>query len=119
MEERSVLADASDDLAALIVGGVLVVLGGVLLLMSRRAYRRRDLRAAAVAGSPPFEARRILTSGRVDTNRERWLAARALVKIRLYRAGRMLNAMIEGADSQPSRHWNRKSDSTVEQREKN
>jgi hypothetical protein len=49
-------------------------------------------RAAAVAASPVFEARRLLSSRRVQTARERLLAAVALVRIRMYRASRMLAA---------------------------
>ena len=64
-------------------------------------------RAMAVAGSPLFEALRILTSRRVATRRERWMAASILVRIRLYRAGRMLAALGGGGIVDASRSWNR------------
>jgi glycosyltransferase involved in cell wall biosynthesis len=63
--------------------------------------------AAAVAASPLFEARRILTSRRVSTPGERVSAAVALIKIRLYRAGRMLFALIGDRRVRSSREWNR------------
>lgn len=64
-------------------------------------------RAAAVAASPVFEARRLLTSSRVQTARERLLAAAALVRIRMYRAHRMLSALRGGTGVDASRQWNR------------
>ena len=63
--------------------------------------------AAAMAGSPLFEARRILTSRRVATGRERLAAAVTLVGIRLYRAGRMMSAVLGGTVGRSSRDWNR------------
>ena len=47
------------------------------------------IRSLAVAASPILEARRILGSPRISGARQRWLAARALVRVRLYRARRM------------------------------
>jgi glycosyltransferase involved in cell wall biosynthesis len=64
-------------------------------------------RAAAVAASPVFEARRILTSARVKTTRERLLAAGVLIKLRLYRASIMVGALFGGAAASSSRVWNR------------
>lgn len=64
-------------------------------------------RTAAVAGSPLFEARRIMTSPRVATARERLSAAAALIRIRLYRASRMLAVLIGGTSARSSRGWNR------------
>jgi glycosyltransferase involved in cell wall biosynthesis len=64
-------------------------------------------RAAAVAASPLFEARRLLTSRRVETARERLLAAGVLVRLRLYRAHRMLSALRGGTGIDASRQWNR------------
>lgn len=63
--------------------------------------------AVAVAGSPIFEARRIVASPRVTSHYERWLAALVLVRIRLYRAGRMLAALAGRPIVHSSRHWNR------------
>lgn len=63
--------------------------------------------AVAVAGSPIFEARRIVASRRVTSHYERWLAALVLVRIRLYRAGRMLAALVGRPIVHSSRHWNR------------
>lgn len=63
--------------------------------------------ALAVAGSPIFEARRILASRRVTSHHERWLAALVLVRIRLYRAGRMLAALAGRPIVHSSRNWNR------------
>jgi GT2 family glycosyltransferase len=64
-------------------------------------------RTVAVAGSPLFEARRILTSPRVATRRERLSAAVALVRIRMYRASRMLAALVGQTSARASRDWNR------------
>jgi GT2 family glycosyltransferase len=64
--------------------------------------------AVAVAGSPIFEARRIVASRRVASHYERWLAALVLVRIRLYRAGRMLAALAGRPIVHSSRHWNRR-----------
>ncbi|MFW6028458.1 MAG: glycosyltransferase family 2 protein, partial [bacterium] len=64
-------------------------------------------RAAAVAGSPLFEARRIVTSRRVGTGRERLSAAVALVRIRMYRASIMVGALLGSASARSSRVWNR------------
>lgn len=65
-------------------------------------------RTAAVAGSPLFEARRLLTSPRVATKRERLSAAVALVRIRMYRSRRMLAALVGRTKAARSSHqWNR------------
>ena len=61
------------------------------------------LRAFAVAVSPAFEVRRILTSARVSTWRERRLAALVLIRIRLYRAVRMLKLLLNGVDTNSSK----------------
>jgi GT2 family glycosyltransferase len=71
-------------------------------------------RAAAVAASPLLEAPRLLASRRVETSRERLLAAGVLVRIRLYRAGCMLSALRGGTGTQASRQWNRSPDAAVE-----
>lgn len=68
----------------------------------------------AVAVSPLLEARRILTSRRVSTIRERRDAALALLRIRLYRAGRMLSALIGGRAAGSSGAWNRAHSKQVE-----
>lgn len=64
-------------------------------------------RAAAVAASPLYEVRRLLTSRRVETARERPLAACVLVRIRMYRAHRMLAVLLRERDSWAARAWNR------------
>jgi glycosyltransferase involved in cell wall biosynthesis len=63
--------------------------------------------SAAVAVSPLFELRRIVTSHRVATRRERMSAAVAVVRIRMYRASRMLAALLGHASARASRDWNR------------
>jgi glycosyltransferase involved in cell wall biosynthesis len=65
------------------------------------------LRALAVAASPAFEVRRILTSARVSTGRECRHAALVLIRIRLYRAARMLKLLLKGRDTDSSKSWNR------------
>jgi glycosyltransferase involved in cell wall biosynthesis len=64
-------------------------------------------RAAAVAASPVFEARRLLSSRRVQTARERLLAAGVLIRLRLYRASMMVGALFGGASAGSSQAWNR------------
>jgi glycosyltransferase involved in cell wall biosynthesis len=62
------------------------------------------LRALAVAASPVFEARRIVTSARVSTWRERRLTALVLIRIRLYRAARMVKLLLKGVPVRTT--WN-------------
>jgi glycosyltransferase involved in cell wall biosynthesis len=62
------------------------------------------LRALAVAGSPLFEARRIVASARVSTWRERRLAALVVIRMRLYRAARMVKLLLKGVPAR--RSWN-------------
>ena len=62
--------------------------------------------ALAVAVSPPFEVRRIMTSGRVGHWKDRLQAARALVRIRLRRARKMLELAIRGKKAGSSESWN-------------
>ena len=64
--------------------------------------------AVAVAGSPLIEVRRILSSHRVTSWHERWLAATAMTRIRFYRARVMTGALLGGAAARASRRWNRK-----------
>lgn len=66
---------------------------------------RWAFRALGVAASPVFEIRRILTSSRASTWRDRRLAILGLIRIRLYRACRMLMVLWKGA-SVSSRSWN-------------
>ena len=63
--------------------------------------------AVAVAGSPLFEMWRILSSRRVATWRERWLATIAMTRIRFYRARVMIVALFGGSAAGASRGWNR------------
>jgi glycosyltransferase involved in cell wall biosynthesis len=65
------------------------------------------VRALAVACSPVLEIGRLLTSRRVSSWRERWLAAMALVNIRAYRSRRMLKLLVGRAEPAASRSWNR------------
>jgi GT2 family glycosyltransferase len=62
----------------------------------------------AMAASPVGEIPRILTSDRVSTARERRRAFRGLVAIRLYRARRMLRALLDDRGRTGSTEWNRK-----------
>jgi len=63
--------------------------------------------AVAVLGSPLFELLRIVGSDRVGTWRERGLAAVAVIKIRAYRARRMLGVLAGSEHLQPKSQWNR------------
>ena len=60
----------------------------------------------AVAASPVLEVKRILTSPRISTWRERCLAALVLIRIRMYRARKMLELLIRGKRANASRAWN-------------
>ena len=65
------------------------------------------LRSLAVAVSPLFEIVRILRSERVSGVRERWLAFVCLVRVRLYRAGKMVALAFEYDSQRLARTWNR------------
>src|SRR5262249_5672033 len=73
--------------------------------MSGRA--RWVMRALAVAVSPITEVPRILGSTRVASARERFLAMLALIRIRLYRARRMLELISREEKTSSSKSWNR------------
>jgi GT2 family glycosyltransferase len=62
--------------------------------------------AIAVALSPAFELHRIATSSRVRTMRDRFLATTALIRIRLYRAQKMITGAISDS-RRGSQSWNR------------
>lgn len=64
-------------------------------------------RAVAVAGSPIFELYTLATSTRVMSPYERWLALLCLVRIRLYRAGRMATLAVRANGHEISGAWNR------------
>ncbi len=59
----------------------------------------------AVAASGILDARKVMTSNRVTTLRERALASHVLLQIRLYRAGRMASQLVNPDYS--SKKWNR------------
>jgi GT2 family glycosyltransferase len=65
------------------------------------------LRAGLIAVSPLAEMPRILGSHRLTTTRDRLLAIIGLVRIRLYRARRMLAALLDPRLRTANRHWNR------------
>lgn len=65
-------------------------------------------KAIAIALSPPLEVPRILLCGRIDTPRDRLLAFACLVRVRLYRARRMI-ALAAGAGPTAGA-WNRDAD---------
>jgi glycosyltransferase involved in cell wall biosynthesis len=65
------------------------------------------IRALAVGMSPIVEVRRILTSRRVSTTREKCMAMLVLIRIRLYRAGQMLNRLLNRMPTEMSAGWNR------------
>jgi len=77
-----------------------------------RAQRLSTLRwlarAIAVAGSPVFDMRTLLSSPRVSGPRERLLAFFCLVAIRLYRAHRMVGVLLRDDGAATLRGWNRK-----------
>jgi GT2 family glycosyltransferase len=64
-------------------------------------------RALAVALSPLPDLRRILRSERMSGARNRALAAIALVRIRLWRAARMLRVAAASTDASGAHAWNR------------
>jgi glycosyltransferase involved in cell wall biosynthesis len=64
-------------------------------------------RALAIAASPAGELHRIMFSDRLRGARQRLLALTCLVRVRLYRAGKMLRVLARG-DRSPEHTWNRK-----------
>ena len=60
----------------------------------------------AVLGSPVLEARRLITSRRVSTWQERYLAAFVLTRIRIYRARKMFEMLVRGKSASASKAWN-------------
>jgi len=77
-------------------------------------YRKRPfwrlrwiIYALAVAVSPMFEIRRILTSPRVPAFRDKGLALRCLVLIRPYRVWRMFSRLFDGNLVSGNKDWNR------------
>lgn len=76
---------------------------------TKRFGRLRWLaRAVAVAGSPLFEIPRVLRSDRVSGARARGLAFLCLLRLRLYRAARMIELLFRGNSASMSGAWNRK-----------
>jgi GT2 family glycosyltransferase len=65
------------------------------------------LRAAAVAASPLAEIGPLLATRRIAGPRQRLGALGVLVRIRLYRAGRMLRALVAAEARQGGLGWNR------------
>ena len=63
--------------------------------------------ALAVALSPIFELRRILMSSRLSTFRDKCLAAVGLIRVRFYRAWRMLLRLYSSDLSSGNSTWNR------------
>jgi glycosyltransferase involved in cell wall biosynthesis len=64
-------------------------------------------RALLIACSPIFELWRIMSSERISSWRERWLAAIAVSRIRAYRSRRMLEMAFGRGQTRSSRSWNR------------
>ncbi|WP_027576974.1 glycosyltransferase family 2 protein [Bradyrhizobium sp. WSM1743] len=64
-------------------------------------------RAIAVAGSPIFELKTVVSSPRVSGSYQRILALLCLIAIRLYRGGRMVGVLLRGDGRQISGEWNR------------
>lgn len=64
-------------------------------------------RAVAIAGSPLFELRTVVTSDRIEGGWARLLAFLCLTRIRLYRARRMLQVLLRGDGRAISGSWNR------------
>ena len=62
---------------------------------------------AAMALSPGLEIIRIVRSERISGIRERYLAFTVLVRIRLFRAVRMLELLVKGGRASRSGRWNR------------
>src|SRR5262249_36129275 len=65
------------------------------------------MRSLAVAASPITEMPRILASMRVSSARARFLAMVALIRIRLYRARKMLELISREEKTSSSKSWNR------------
>ena len=78
------------------------------LMQTRDNWRLRWLlRALAVAASPVLASKEVFSSDRVCGVRERWRALICLVRIRSYRAGRMLQILGGVAGSNFLASWNR------------
>ncbi|GAB5373589.1 MAG: hypothetical protein AcusKO_00510 [Acuticoccus sp.] len=81
----------------------------------RAATARWLARAAAVALSPAAHLLEVVRSDRLSTARQRLLAMRCLVRIRAYRAARMVAlASANGAAKNAAARWNRVETPTVE-----
>ena len=65
------------------------------------------LRAAAMAASPVGEIPLILRSDRLRGPRQRLDALQGVVRMRLYRARRMLAELVDPGSRQRSARWNR------------
>jgi glycosyltransferase involved in cell wall biosynthesis len=78
-----------------------------MILPKRFGALRWLLRASAIAVSPVFELRTIATSPRVSGLAERGLAFLCLGRVRLYRAGRMVQVLLRGDGRTISGAWNR------------
>jgi glycosyltransferase involved in cell wall biosynthesis len=77
-------------------------------IRSRRLGALRWLaRAIAIAGSPLFELKTVLSSTRVSGPYQRILALLCLVAIRLYRSGRMVGVLLRRDGRKISGEWNR------------
>lgn len=61
----------------------------------------------AVALSPLAEIPLVFSSGKLSGAGQRWRAFQALVNVRLYRAGQMLEALTSGDRGAQPAHWNR------------
>ena len=72
-----------------------------------RARAKWALRAILLALSPVGELPKILLSPRIDGIRQRFLAFICLSRVRLYRAGRMLKALVVGKRGSAIKVWNR------------
>ena len=72
-----------------------------------RGYGTWLLRAAAIAASIPAELVRILASRRIDGLRSRVLAFWVLLRVRLYRAVRMIRTPLAMKERQSWPSWNR------------
>lgn len=76
--------------------------------LARRLGRLKwTVRAVAVAGSPLVEVRTVLMSPRVSGARERMMAFLCLIRLRLYRARRMITVVLWGNGKTLSGNWNR------------
>jgi hypothetical protein len=67
------------------------------------------LYGVAIACSPILEVRRIWGSGRVSRASERLSALAAVIRIRTWRASRMVKVALTFEPSASSRSWNRRS----------